>query len=96
MSQAIARILGSSKALIVLLVIVLMFVGLFLGKVPFEDIKHMLTVLVPVWLGAQGIEDAAKNIAKPSQEKIVQTASEVASAVVKASLRPAPTEETKP
>lgn len=88
----IKRLLGSSKALVMLMVTLLMFVGVFLGKIHFDEVKGVLTVLVPVWLGAQGIEDAAKNIAVPSNERVVKAAAEVAEAVVKASVRPPPAE----
>lgn len=101
--EPIKRLMGSSKALVMLAVTLLMFIGVFIGKIQFSELKSMLTVLIPAWLGAQGLEDAAKHVAQPSTDRVkavaVVTAAEVAEAVVKASNHPPPLDpspETKP
>lgn len=67
-ASGLARIFGSSKALVVLLVVALSFAALLMGRATWEQVKGLLEWVMPVWLGAQGLEDAAKHIAAPKLE----------------------------
>lgn len=90
----IARLLGSSKSLVVLAVAALSFLGLYLGKVRFDEVESFLKYILITWLGAQGFEDAAKHVATaksgPSATVITEA---VAAGVKKASLAPPPMPE---
>jgi len=86
----IARLLGSSKALVVLVVTALSFLGLYLGKVKFEEVESFLKYVVITWLGAQGFEDAAKHVATAKAGPSASVIESAVAAGVKASLAPPP------
>ena len=64
-TNPLVRLMNSSKAIVALLVIVLSFAALFTGKVAWEQMNQMVQWVLAVWLGAQGLEDAAKHIGQP-------------------------------
>jgi len=78
MSDAIKRLLGSTKAMVMFGVTVLVFVGVYLNRISFEKAVSFLTVTLPAWLLAVGIEDAAQKHGAAQVE------------AVKASMRPPP------
>lgn len=55
------RLLHSSKALLVLLVIAIAFVSLLLGKASWSDVEGLIKWVVGPFVLAVGVEDAAKN-----------------------------------
>lgn len=86
----IARLFGSSKALVVLAVTALSFLGLYLGKVKFDEVESFLKYVIITWLGAQGVEDAAKHVATAKSGPSAQVIESAVAAGVKASLAPPP------
>jgi hypothetical protein len=64
----IARLVGSSKALVVLGVTIASFVGLYLGKAQWLEVEGFLKWILITWLGAVGVEDAAKHLANSKIE----------------------------
>ena len=91
----IVRMLMSSKALVVLLITIATFVGLYLGKAQWTDVESFLKYILITWLGSQGIEDAAKHFAQPKTDVVKQVATDVATDVVK-SLAPPPPDNVPP
>lgn len=67
MRQAIAQLLASRKALILLLVLGVTGVGVALGKIPWDaDTRNLLVQIISVWLGAQALEDAVLKRPRPA------------------------------
>jgi ABC-type anion transport system duplicated permease subunit len=86
MIDALKRLTASSKALVMLGLTVLVFFGVFKGKLTWEQAEHFLAYTAPAWLIAVGLEDAAKKHGAASVE------------AAKLSMRPPPppaTTETK-
>lgn len=71
------RLFSSTKAVFSLVVVALSFLALFLGRATWEQVRDLLVVVVPTWLAAHAVSDAAHTIAAP---KLVaaQTAQETA------------------
>jgi hypothetical protein len=67
-TNPLAKLLSSSKALVVLAVTVASFVGLYLGKAQWSEVENFLKWMIPAWLFAAGAEDAAKHLAAPRFE----------------------------
>ncbi len=91
----IARLLSSSKAIVVLGVAALSFLGLYLGKIQFAEVESFLKYVLITWLGAQGVEDAAKHLSTPKANAaanalVADAAASAVAAAVKASLPPPP------
>lgn len=84
------RLLGSTKAIVTLLVIVCSFTALFLGRATWEQVVTLLQVSIPAWLAAQAIEDGAQKLAVPRMDAVKEVATSVATDVVQNSLRPPP------
>jgi hypothetical protein len=57
----ISRMLGSSKALVMLATMAGAFVLVMLGKLTWEQAERFLMVTVPAWMLAVGLEDAGKH-----------------------------------
>jgi hypothetical protein len=66
--SAVARLFGSTKALILMLVVLGAFVGLFLGKVMWGDVKELLMILVPSFFVTHAAADVAHAMAAPKLE----------------------------
>jgi hypothetical protein len=60
----IRRLLGSSKALVVLLVIAAAFGSFWTGKATWHDIEGLLRWVLGSWLAAAGAEDAARHVSE--------------------------------
>lgn len=67
-TSPLARLLGSSKALVMLGTALGAFALVGLGKISWEQAREFLVVTVPVWIASVGIEDAAKHLAAPRQQ----------------------------
>lgn len=89
-NNPIVRLLNSSKAIVVLVVIAGGFIAFAFGKASWEQVEGMLRWVVSVWLGAQGLEDAAKHYATRSNTSTAGLVGEVVRAAVKDSLTPPP------
>ena len=81
----LSRLFGSSKAIIMLATAAGCFALVGLGKVTWEQAEKFLTVTVPAWMLAVGIEDAAKHMSGKSDAVKKAVAEEV-----KKSLPPTP------
>jgi len=62
-TNPLMRILGSSKALIVLAVVTAAFGAFFAGKAQWDQVESMVKYLVGALILGQSAEDAAKHIA---------------------------------
>jgi hypothetical protein len=70
----IKRLLGSSKALVVATALVLCFVGVYLGKLTWGQVEQFMTVTIPAWLLAVGLEDGAKHFARGRNASVTNIA----------------------
>lgn len=57
--EALHNIMKSRKAVLVLVSVLCLTVLVGLGKVDPKDFIDFIKITLPVWLGAQGLEDAA-------------------------------------
>jgi type IV secretory pathway VirB2 component (pilin) len=57
--NVLAKLLGSKKATVTLLVLIICTVGLFTGFIPSGDFLSAVKVIVGVYCGSQALEDAA-------------------------------------
>lgn len=57
------RMLGSSKAIVMLLILSFSFLSLLLGKASWEQIENLVKWVFGSWVMAVGVEDAAKHVA---------------------------------
>lgn len=64
------RLLGSSKALVVLVVVTLSFIALFSGRATWADVSSLLKYVIGPWLAAVGLEDAARNLGDPGGQRL--------------------------
>jgi hypothetical protein len=72
------KLLSSRKSFVVLLITTASFVALFPGKATWSDVADLLKLVVGSWLGAAGVEDAARHLgaglrgrsADPEPEKL--------------------------
>lgn len=87
-NNPIVRLLNSSKAIVVLFVIAGGFLAFAFGKASWDQVEGMLKWIVSVWLGAQGLEDAAKHYATRTNAGTAGLVGEVIRAAVKDSLTP--------
>lgn len=78
MANALSGLIQSRKSLIMILALVGSFVGVYMGRITWPQVQVFLTVTIPAWMIAMGIEDAAKKTADGKTE------------VAKLSLRPPP------
>ena len=63
-ANPIARLFGSSKAIIVMAVLAVTGVALCLGKVTWQQFEYIIGLVVGPWLVAVGAEDVAKHLSK--------------------------------
>jgi hypothetical protein len=56
------KLLSSRKSFVVLLITTASFAALFTGKATWPDIADLLKLVVGSWLGAAGVEDAARHL----------------------------------
>jgi len=92
MPQPILRLLQSSKALVVLTIIIGAFLAFQFGKVTWDEATSLVKWVVGPWLLAQGAEDAAKHFGASKGESLGKAAYE---SFVAASLPP-PALDSKP
>ena len=57
-------LLGSQKALVMLIVLVGTLVLVGMGRVSWDDAKGFLMVIVPSWMGAHAIQDGLQGLKK--------------------------------
>ena len=81
------RMLGSSKAIVMMIVLSLSFLALMLGKATWDQVDNLVKWVFGSWVMAVGVEDAAKHVAKG---KVDAANIDAASYVKAASLRPGP------
>jgi len=59
MQDAIKRLMGSSKAIVMLGLTAIVFAGVWSKQVTFDQAVHFLMYTAPAWLLSVGLEDAA-------------------------------------
>jgi hypothetical protein len=67
--NVVSDLLSSKTSLMVFLLVVLLVVLAGLGHVPWVDVLGIVKVVVPVWLGAQGVTDAAAHVTGANQAR---------------------------
>jgi hypothetical protein len=70
MTHAITGLLGSRKALMVLVVFLTLSGLVALGKIPVDMLKEFLGIVMPTWLVAHAGEQGAKALATAKQNGI--------------------------
>lgn len=63
MKQVVTGLMGSRKAVVMAGLTILVFAGVYTGKVTWEKAISFLTIAAPAWLAAVGFEDFAKHTA---------------------------------
>lgn len=62
-TNPIARLLGSSKAIVVLLVLAGCFAAIFAGRATWEQVEEFMKYITMTWIASAGVEDASHRIA---------------------------------
>lgn len=72
MKDAVVALFSSRKSLIVILLVVLSAVAIAVGRATWDQVEGFMKWILMTWLGAQGIEDAAKFFAnRPTAQPTV-------------------------
>lgn len=81
MLDGLKNLLDSKKALVTLLVTVLLFLGVYLGKLTWDQAEKILVVLLPGYVISQGVSDAAERWQSHAAEHDAEGKKHIESAV---------------
>ena len=76
-AQAIARILGSSKGVVAIIVIALAFGALFANRATWEQVRSLLEWTLGSWFVTHAAEDVSKHIANSRSKPVDLVAGEI-------------------
>jgi hypothetical protein len=87
-SQALSRLLGSSKAIVALPMIVGAFLAFQFNKITWDQAENFVKWVFGMWIGGQSLEDAAKHYGASKGSALGDSVAETVENAVRSSMRP--------